>query len=172
MFIVEVPSDSLFMLRFSGTVYHQFGPAAQGKDAFFAISVHTNEAAGLEGPLLDIVRAGKGNIPLLTEPIPDAVSDLLERACKGCRSVTRGGSDDDDGDSNGAGVRRHRLADGITRFSFDRPTEFHDDPYGTFIVEFDAKHADAAISGALSASLAMPDGSTIAATEWNVRPLR
>lgn len=78
MFVVEVPADSVFVLRFSGTVYHQFGSMASGREtAFFAISVHTNEAGGLEGPLLDIVRAGGGNIPLLTEPISEAVARLL-----------------------------------------------------------------------------------------------
>ncbi|ELR22867.1 uncharacterized protein ACA1_396930 [Acanthamoeba castellanii str. Neff] len=78
MFIIEIPADSMFVLRFSGTVYHQFGPSTPGKDAFFAISVHTNEAGGLEGELLDIVKAGNGSIPLLTEPISDAVADLLD----------------------------------------------------------------------------------------------
>jgi hypothetical protein len=78
MFIIEIPADSLFVLRFSGTVYHQFGPATPGRDAFFAISVHTNEAGGLEGELLDIVKAGNGSIPLLTEPISNAVADLLD----------------------------------------------------------------------------------------------
>jgi hypothetical protein len=78
MFIIEIPADSMFVLRFSGTVYHQFGPRTPGKDAFFAISVHTNEAGGLEGELLDIVKAGHGSIPLLTEPISNEVAGLLE----------------------------------------------------------------------------------------------
>jgi hypothetical protein len=79
MFVIEIPSDSLFILRFSGTVYHQFGPRESGKDAFFAISVHTNEAGGLpEGELLELVKAGSGSIPLLTEPVSDSVASLLE----------------------------------------------------------------------------------------------
>lgn len=77
MFVIEIPPDSMFMLRFSGTVYHQFCPKTPGKDAFFAISVHTNEAGGLDGDLLEIVKAGNGSIPLLTEPISDEVATLL-----------------------------------------------------------------------------------------------
>jgi hypothetical protein len=79
MFIIEVPPDSLFILRFHGTVYHQFGSADPNKDAFFAISVHTNEAGGLSGELLEVVKAGNASIPLLTEPIHDNVAQLLDR---------------------------------------------------------------------------------------------
>jgi len=78
MFFIEVPPDSLFTLRFHGTVYHQFGPTSYGRDAFFAISVHTNEIGGLDGELLETVKAGGGSIPLLTEPIDNGVADLLE----------------------------------------------------------------------------------------------
>jgi len=78
MFIVELPADSMFVLRFHGTVYHQFGPIDPTKPAFIAISVHTNEAGGLSGELLDIVKQGKGSIPLLTEPIHENVASLLD----------------------------------------------------------------------------------------------
>jgi len=80
MFIVEIPADSLFVLRFSGKVYHQFGPKNPEVPAFFAISVHTNESGGdLPPDLLAEVLAGHGNIPLLTDPIPDAVAELLKQ---------------------------------------------------------------------------------------------
>lgn len=79
MFMIEVPPDSLFILRFHGTVYHQFGTRDPAKDAFFAISVHTNEAGGLDGELLEIVKAGNASIPLLTEPITESVAELLDK---------------------------------------------------------------------------------------------
>jgi hypothetical protein len=77
LYVVRMAPDRLFTLRFSGTVYHQFGPLAGGADAFFAVSVHTDEAGGLTGPLREAVLADAGNIPLLTEPAPDAVQALL-----------------------------------------------------------------------------------------------
>eukprot|EP01087_Luapelamoeba_hula_P018936 TRINITY_DN618_c0_g1_i1.p1 TRINITY_DN618_c0_g1~~TRINITY_DN618_c0_g1_i1.p1 ORF type:complete len:457 (+),score=93.16 TRINITY_DN618_c0_g1_i1:94-1371(+) len=79
MFMIEVPPDSLFILRFHGTTYHQFGSRDPSKPAFFAISVHTNEAGGLDGDLLEIVKAGNASIPLLTEPITDNVAELLDK---------------------------------------------------------------------------------------------
>jgi len=79
MFMIEVPPDSLFILRFHGTVYHQFGSRDPARDAFFAISVHTNEAGGLDGDLLEIVKAGNASIPLLTEPITEHVAELLDK---------------------------------------------------------------------------------------------
>ncbi len=77
-YVVQIPGDRLFALRFSGTIYHQFCPLDPTENAFFAISVHTNEAAGLSGTLLETVLANKGNIPLLTEPVPGEVSVLLQ----------------------------------------------------------------------------------------------
>jgi hypothetical protein len=78
LYVVRLAPDRLFNLRFSGTVYHQFGPLSTSEDAFFAVSVHTNEAGGLTGALRDAVLADRGNIPLLTEPAPDAVQALLD----------------------------------------------------------------------------------------------
>jgi len=79
MFIVEIPADSIFVLRFNGMVYHQFGPRDPNIPAFWAISVHTNEKGGYLAPhLLEKVLNGEGNIPLLTEPIPDSVDALLK----------------------------------------------------------------------------------------------
>jgi len=79
MFIVEIPADSIFVLRFNGMVYHQFGPRDPSIPAFWAVSVHTNEKGGYLAPeLLEKVLKGEGNIPLLTEPIPDEVDNLLK----------------------------------------------------------------------------------------------
>jgi len=79
LFFIELPPDSLFILRFDGTVYHQFCPKDHTKDAFFAISVHTNEAGGLSGDLLEIVKANNASIPLLSDPIKQNVASLLDR---------------------------------------------------------------------------------------------
>ncbi len=79
LWIVKIPGDRMFVLRFQGSVYHQFCPADRNENGFFAISIHTNEAGGLSGELLEAVLAGHGNIPLLTEPAPDAVIELLAR---------------------------------------------------------------------------------------------
>jgi len=79
MFIVEVPADSIFVLRFNGMVYHQFGPLDPNFAAFWAVSVHTDESGGqLSQELLEKVLNGEGNIPLLTEPITDEVDKLLK----------------------------------------------------------------------------------------------
>jgi len=79
MFIVEIPEDSIFVLRFNGMVYHQFGPKDPNYAAFWAVSVHTNERGGyLSDELLQKVLNGEGNIPLLTEPISDEVDALLK----------------------------------------------------------------------------------------------
>ncbi len=78
LYMVHIPGDRMFVLRFSGTVYHQFCPADPNENAFFAVSVHTNEAAGLTGELLETVLSNQSSIPLLTEPAPDAVMRLLD----------------------------------------------------------------------------------------------
>ncbi len=65
------------MLRFNGTIYHQFGPVNKREKAFFAFSVHTNETSGLSGELLNKVLMNEGSIPLLTELAPDAVLKQL-----------------------------------------------------------------------------------------------
>lgn len=78
LYIVSIPADRQFVLRFSGTIYHQFCPVDDSCNAFFAISVHTNEAGGLSGDLLKKVLSNEGNIPLLTEPAPDAALALMQ----------------------------------------------------------------------------------------------
>ena len=73
---VNVPPDCLFTVRFSGTTWHQFAPAGRGSrhPAFFALSTHTNE---LGGDLSDATRArvlaDEGDIPSLTELLPEAI---------------------------------------------------------------------------------------------------
>lgn len=76
--VVEMPSDCMFTLRFNGTIYHQFGPMNPNEKAFFAVSVHTDEAKGLSGKLLEKVLANEGSIPLLTEAASNNVMALLE----------------------------------------------------------------------------------------------
>jgi hypothetical protein len=77
LYIVQIPGDRQFVLRFSGTIYHQFCPASAEENGFFAISVHTNEATGLSGELLQTVLNNKGNIALLTEPAPPQVLSMV-----------------------------------------------------------------------------------------------
>jgi len=78
MFIIEIPSDSIFILRFNGMVYHQFGPKNPDIPAFFAVSCHPNEKGGeLTPELLQKVIDGEGSIPLLTEPISEEINKLL-----------------------------------------------------------------------------------------------
>ena len=69
MSVIEMPPDSRFVLRFSGKVYHQFGPKDPNIDAIFAISVHTDETGGLSGEVLDVVLRDGASIPVLTEPL-------------------------------------------------------------------------------------------------------
>lgn len=78
MYVVRLLGGRMFSLRFNGTIYHQFSPVDYAEKAFFAMSVHTNEPVGLSGELLEKVIAGEGSIPLLTEPAPMGVLNLLE----------------------------------------------------------------------------------------------
>lgn len=80
---VEVPPDCLFTVRFSGENWHQFVPRVQGSGhpAFFALSVHTNELGGsLSAALRQRVLQGEGDIPSLTELLPDSVRALMGSA--------------------------------------------------------------------------------------------
>ena len=79
LYIVQIPADRLFVLRFAGTVYHQFCPFDDTENGFFAISAHTNEAGGLTGEILDLVLANKSSIALLTEPAPPEAMKLLHK---------------------------------------------------------------------------------------------
>lgn len=77
MYQVNIPEGRMFVLRFHGTVYHQFSPVDPSENAYFAVSVHSNEIGGLSGKLLDTVLSNEGSIPLLTEPAPENVLKLL-----------------------------------------------------------------------------------------------
>ncbi|HEY9802391.1 MAG TPA: hypothetical protein V6D25_18665 [Leptolyngbyaceae cyanobacterium] len=78
MTIVELPPDTVFVLRFHGEVYHQFCPKNKSFPAFFAVSVHTNELGGLNDEiLLQKVIQGQASIPLLTECVPKEVESLF-----------------------------------------------------------------------------------------------
>ena len=88
MSVIEMPPDCRFALRFSGRVYHQFGPLDPAFDAVFAVSIHTDEAGGLSGDVLETVLQDQASIPLLTETISDATQMYLDRHA-GDRSVGR-----------------------------------------------------------------------------------
>ena len=80
---VNVPPDCLFTVRFSGETWHQFAPLhpRTGHPALFALSTHTNE---LGGELSDAARrrvlSDEGDIPSLTELLPDSVARWLAAA--------------------------------------------------------------------------------------------
>jgi hypothetical protein len=77
---VNVPPDCLFTVRFSGTTWHQFAPLTPGQKhpAFFALSTHTNELGGnLSDATRQRVLSGEGDIPSLTELLPQSVARLL-----------------------------------------------------------------------------------------------
>jgi hypothetical protein len=78
---VDVPPDCIFTVRFSGKTWHQFVPLEPGSShpAFFALSTHTNELGGqLSDELRLQVLHDKGNIPSLTQLLPQVVVDLLK----------------------------------------------------------------------------------------------
>lgn len=77
---VDVPPDSLFTVRFSGEHWHQFVPLGSSArhPAFFALSTHTDELGGeLSDELRAMVLEDKGDIPSLTQLLPDSVTALL-----------------------------------------------------------------------------------------------
>lgn len=78
---VDVPPDCIFTVRFSGETWHQFAPLepGSGHPAFFALSTHTNELGGqLSEEVRRQVLQDKGDIPSLTQLLPQAVIDLLK----------------------------------------------------------------------------------------------
>jgi hypothetical protein len=78
LYIVHIPGDRQFVLRFQGSVYHQFCPADYNENGFFAVSVHSNESWGLTGEILKKVLANEGDIALLTDPAPPEALRLSE----------------------------------------------------------------------------------------------
>ena len=79
---VNIPPDSLFVVRFGGETWHQFVPLHRNTShpALFALSCHTDE---LGGALPDEVRArvaaNEADIPSLTEVLPLELRELLAR---------------------------------------------------------------------------------------------
>jgi hypothetical protein len=79
---VNIPPDSLFVVRFGGDTWHQFVPLHEraGHPALFALSCHTDELGGL---LSDAVRArvaaNAADIPSLTHVLPRELRELLSR---------------------------------------------------------------------------------------------
>lgn len=80
MRIVTIPPDCLFTVRFGAGTWHQFLPRKANHPALFALSCHTNELGGDLDPLqLDPVLANLACIPALTELLPAAVRELVDR---------------------------------------------------------------------------------------------
>ena len=122
---VDVPPDCLFTVRFSGETWHQFAPrqAGAGHPAFFALSTHTNELGGaLSGELRERVLAGQGDIPSLTELLPQAVLDLLASSpmAPGRVPTTALSLDDKPGGALEVACRHFRSAMGRLRGAFAR----------------------------------------------------
>jgi hypothetical protein len=79
---VDIPPDSLFTVRFGGGTWHQFASRHdQGRHpVFFALSCHTNELGGeLDEGVRDSVLSGDAGIATLTQLLPVAVKELLQR---------------------------------------------------------------------------------------------
>lgn len=79
---VNIPPDSLFLVRFGGETWHQFVPLHRRTPhpAMFALSCHTDE---LGGSLSEAVRArvasNRADIPSLTEVLPLELREMLAR---------------------------------------------------------------------------------------------
>lgn len=79
---VNIPPDSLFVVRFGGETWHQFAPlhGRTGHPALFALSCHTDELGGqLTQDVRARVAANEADIPTLTEVLPVELRDLLAR---------------------------------------------------------------------------------------------
>ena len=79
---VDIPPDCLFTVRFGGGTWHQFASRRDhGRHpVFFALSCHTNELGGeLDEELRERVLSGDAGIAMLTELLPAAVDELLQR---------------------------------------------------------------------------------------------
>lgn len=78
--IVTVPPDCLFTVRFGGGTWHQFVPRNPAHPALFALSCHTNELGdSLDDAQRARVLANAATIPSLTEVLPTAAANLLDR---------------------------------------------------------------------------------------------
>ncbi|MGH8028403.1 MAG: DUF2867 domain-containing protein [Arenimonas sp.] len=72
---VNIPPDSIFVVRFGGETWHQFVPLRRSEHpALFALSCHTNElGGGLPDDVRALVAANEADIPKLTEVLPEAL---------------------------------------------------------------------------------------------------
>lgn len=78
--IVTIPPDCLFTVRFGSGTWHQFVPRHPAHPALFALSCHTNELGGsLDDAQRARVLANTATIPSLTEVLPQAIQNLLDR---------------------------------------------------------------------------------------------
>ncbi len=78
---VDIPPDSLFVVRFGGGTWHQFAARHPGSPhpVLFALSCHTDELSGIkDAAMADSVRRGDANFPSLTELLPAPVQHALE----------------------------------------------------------------------------------------------
>lgn len=85
MVSIQLPADSHCLIRFPGSIYHQFGPQNLDHPAFIGISVHKNEhqellsiqenrwenSESLESEFF-------GSIPLLTRYLPESARHLTD----------------------------------------------------------------------------------------------
>lgn len=78
---VDIPPDSLFVVRFGGGTWHQFETARPSSPhpALFALSCHTDELGGaLPESVRAKVLADEATIPSLTGLLPEAATILLQ----------------------------------------------------------------------------------------------
>lgn len=83
MHVVHVPPDAMFTVRMGSGVWHQFLPGDPQADqpAFFALSFHPDETAGIADPGRRArILADEASIAMLTEVLPDAVQQATSRA--------------------------------------------------------------------------------------------
>lgn len=83
MHVVHVPPDAMFTVRMGSGVWHQFLPGEPQADqpAFFALSFHPDETAGVADPGGRArILSDEANIAMLTEVLPDVVQRATSQA--------------------------------------------------------------------------------------------
>ncbi len=79
---IDLPADCLFTVRFVAGVWHQFVPARANADspALFAVSCHPDDLSGIDDPSLRAdIQEQRASIPMLTEVLPSAMADKLNK---------------------------------------------------------------------------------------------
>ncbi|MBC3880465.1 DUF2867 domain-containing protein [Undibacterium sp. LX40W] len=79
-YCIQIPADSLFTVRFSRGVWHQFVPAKVNSTcpALFAVSFHPDDMHGIQDQhLRNRILGGEASIPMLTEVLPEQLSRLV-----------------------------------------------------------------------------------------------